>query len=111
MEIFDVLAQFVCNRYPLNSQARKLGPTNTLNDLDVPKKHGQKTVRMTIDTVAEHMAILRPYPVDLDPLPLSFRARLVPNQPYKFGEDFLGEFYRAERIRVNHMLEIGRAHV
>ena len=34
MEIFDVLAQFVCNRYPLNSQARKLGPTNTLNDLE-----------------------------------------------------------------------------
>jgi hypothetical protein len=45
MEVFDVLAQYVCNRYPLNSQARKLGPTNTLNDLDVPTKHGAPTVR------------------------------------------------------------------
>jgi hypothetical protein len=104
MEIFDVLAQFVCNRYPLNSQARKLGPTNTLNDIDVPTKHGHKTVRMIIDTVAKHKAILRPYPFDIDPLPLSFAARLVPNRAYKDGEDFLGEFYRAERITINHTL-------
>ena len=31
-------------------------------------------------------------------------ARLVPNRTYKDGEDFLGEFYRAERITVNHTL-------
>ena len=67
-------------------------------------KHGQKTVRMTIDPVGEHKAIHRPFPFALDPLPLSFTARLVPNRSYKDGEDFLGEFYRAERITVNHML-------
>ena len=104
MEVFDVLAQYVCNRYPLNSQARKLGPTNTLNDLDVPTKHGAPTVRMRIDPVAEHKAILQPYPFDIDPLPFSFTARLVPNRAYQSGEDFLGEFYRAERITVNHAL-------
>jgi len=104
MEIFDVLAQFVCNRYPLNSQARKLGPTNTLNDLDVPTKHGKPTTKIKIDTVSKNKAILDPYPFDVDPLPFSFTARLVPNRPYKDGEEFLGEFYRAERITVTHSL-------
>ena len=50
MEVFDQLAQFVCNRYPLNSKARKLGPTNTLNDVDVPTKHGAPAVKIKIDT-------------------------------------------------------------
>jgi hypothetical protein len=104
MEVFDQLAQFVCNRYPLNSKARKLGPTNSLNDVDVPTKHAQRPVKINIDTVSEHKAILRPYPFDIDPLPLSFTARLVPNRAYTDGEDFLGEFYRAERITVTHTL-------
>jgi hypothetical protein len=59
---------------------------------------------MRIDPVAEHKAILQPYPFDIDPLPFSFTARLVPNRAYQSGEDFLGEFYRAERITVNHTL-------
>jgi hypothetical protein len=104
MEVFDQLAQFVCNRYPLNSKARKLGPTNTLNDVDVPTKHGHKPMKINIDTVAENKAVLRPYPFDNDPLPFSFTARLVPKRAYKDGEDFLGEFYRAERMTVTHTL-------
>jgi hypothetical protein len=104
MEVFDQLAQYVCNRYPLNSKARKLGPTDSLNDVDIPTKHGQQPVKIKIDTVGKHKAVLRPYPFDIDPLPLSFNARLVPNRTYKDGEDFLGEFYRAERITVNHQL-------
>jgi hypothetical protein len=98
------LAQFVCNRYPLNSKARKLGPTNSLNNVDIPTKHGQPAVKINIDTIGENKALLRPYPFDIDPLPVSFAARLVPNRVYKDGEDFLGEFYRAERIAVNHTL-------
>ncbi|HEY7556505.1 MAG TPA: DUF3891 family protein [Candidatus Binatia bacterium] len=104
MEVFDQLAQFICNRYPLNSKARKLGPTNTLNDVDIPTKHGQRPAKISIDTVAESKAVLRPYPFDMDPLPVSFTARLVPTRRYKNGEDFLGEFYRAERITVTHSL-------
>ena len=104
MEVFDQLAQFVCNRYPLNSKARKLGPTNTLNDVDIPTKHGKPAVKINIDTVAENKAVLRPYPFDIDPLPVSFTARLVPNRAYSDSEEFLGEFYRAERITVNHAL-------
>jgi hypothetical protein len=104
MEVFDQLAQFVCNRYPLNSKARKLGPTNTLNNVEVPTQQGKPAAKIDIDTFAEHQASLHPYPFDLDPLPVSFPARLVPNRPYKDGEDFLREFYRAERITVTHTL-------
>ena len=104
MEVFDQLAQYVCNRYPLNSKARKNGPSNTLNDVDIPTKHGQKPAKINIDPVSEHKAALHPYPFDMDPLPVSFTARLVPNRSYRDGEDFLGEFYRAERITVTHNL-------
>src|SRR5918996_446 len=78
IEVFDQMAQFLCNRYPLNSSARKLGPSKTLNDVDIPVRPGAKTVKLNIDTVAEHSAIVRPYPFDMDPLPVSFTARLVP---------------------------------
>jgi hypothetical protein len=104
MEVFDQLAQYVCNRYPLNSKARKNGPSNTLNDVDIPTRHGQKPAKINIDPVSENKAVLRPYPFDMDPLPVSFTARLVPNRSYRDGEDFLGEFYRAERITVTHNL-------
>jgi hypothetical protein len=104
MEVFDQLAQFVCNRYPLNSKARKLGPTNTLNDVDVPTKHGRPPVKITIDTVGEHRAVLTPYPFDADPLVVSFTARLVPKKSYATPEEFLQEFYGAERIFVTHTL-------
>ena len=104
MEVFDQLAQFVCNRHPLNSKARKAGPSNSLNDVDVPTKHGEAAVKIKIDTVSENKAVLNPYPFDIDPLPVSFDARLVPNRTYQDGEDFLGEFYRAERITVHHTL-------
>jgi hypothetical protein len=40
----------------------------------------------------------------MDPLPFAFTARLVPKRTYKDGEEFLGEFYRAERITVTHTL-------
>jgi hypothetical protein len=104
MEVFDQFAQFLCNRYPLNSNARKLGPTKTLNDVDVPVKPGTRSVKVNIDTVSENRAVVRPYPFDMDPMPVSFAARLVPNRRYKSPEDFLDEFYRAERITVTHTL-------
>jgi hypothetical protein len=104
MEVFDQLAQYICNRHPLNSKARKLGPSDTLNDVDIPTKHGKPAAKITINPVAEHKAVLIPYPFDMDPLPVSFAARLVPNHPYKNGEEFLGEFYRGEKITVTHQL-------
>jgi hypothetical protein len=35
MEVFDQMAQFVCNRHPFNSAARSNGPTPTLSDVPV----------------------------------------------------------------------------
>src|SRR4029077_3933328 len=104
MEVFDQLAQFVCNRYPLNSKWRKLGPTNTLNDVDVPTKQGNEAVKINIDTVSEHRAILCPYPFDVDPLVVSFPARLVPKKSYSSPEEFLQDFYTAERSFVSYTL-------
>ena len=76
MEVFDQLAQFVCNRYPLNSKARKLGPTNTLNVVDVPTKHSAPAAKIRVDTVSGSRAVLSPYPFNVDPLVFSFPARL-----------------------------------
>jgi Protein of unknown function (DUF3891) len=104
LEVFDQLAQFICNRYPLNSKARKLGPSDSLNDVDVPTRRGNPPIKLKVDPVASNRAIVRPYPFDVDPLPVSFSARLVPSRVYKDGEDFLQEFYRAEKITMSHIL-------
>ena len=72
--------------------------------MDVPTRKGAKPVRLHVDTVAEHHAIVDPYPFAVDPLVFSFPARLVPNRRYSDPDDFLREFYRAERITVTHTL-------
>jgi hypothetical protein len=104
IEVFDQLAQFLCNRYPLNSKARKFGPTDSLNDVAVPVTPGGKPVTLSIDTVSGTRAVLRPYPFDTDPLKLSFTGRLVSNRVYKNSEDFLEAFYRAGPITVTYTL-------
>lgn len=104
MEVFDQLAQFVCNRYPFNSQARKNGPTNTLGNLPVPVAAGKADVTLTIDVQNEKQAVVRPFPFNVSPLRLSFEGRLVPNRPFTEQEDFLHEFYGGERIAINYDL-------
>src|SRR3712207_8028056 len=47
----------------------------------------------------ERRAIVRPYPFDVDPLPIKFQARVVPRGPYPSRDEFLGHYYRAERVR------------
>jgi len=104
MEVFDQFAQFVCNRYPLNSQARKNGPTNTLSGLTVPVSPGRPHVTLTIDVQNETDAVVRPFPFDVNPLRLSFEGRLVQNQPFSNQEEFLKQFYGGERIAINYTL-------
>ena len=104
MEVFDQFAQFVCNRYPFNSQARKNGPTNTLADVPVPVSPGKPDVTVTVDVQNESDAIVRPFPFDVSPLNLSFEGRLVPNRRYANQEDFLSDFYKAQRIGINYTL-------
>ena len=104
MEVFDQFAQFVCNRYPFNSQARKNGPTNTLSNIPVPVAPGRDDVTLTLDIQNEREAIVRPFPFEVSPLVISFQGRLVPNRRYANQEEFLQNFYRAERINVNYTL-------
>jgi hypothetical protein len=48
--------------------------------------------------------VLTPYPFDVDPLVVSFTARLVPRRSYASPEEFLQHFYGGERIFVTHTL-------
>lgn len=104
MEVFDQLAQFVCNRYPFNSQARKNGPTNSLGDMPVPTAPGKPDATLTINVVNENDAVVYPYPFDVHPLRLSFEGRLVQNRRYVAQEEFLRDFYGAERINIIYTL-------
>jgi hypothetical protein len=104
MEVFDQFAQFVCNRYPLNSQSRKNGPTNTLSGLTVPVAPDRPNETLTIDVQNETDAVVRPFPFDVNPLRLSFEGRLVQNQPFSNQEEFLKQFYGGERIAINYTL-------
>jgi hypothetical protein len=107
MEVFDQFAQFVCNRYPFNSQARKNGPTNRLSNVPVPVADDLPDVTLTIDVQNEGEAIVRPYPFDISPLPLSFEGRLLPNRSYARQEEFLEDFYSARRIDIRYSLSAG----
>ena len=104
MEVFDQFAQFVCNRYPFNSQARKNGPTNTLANVPVPVGPGKPDVTLTVDVQNESDAIVRPFPFDVSPLTVSFEGRLVPNHRYANQEEFLADFYKAQRIGISYTL-------
>jgi hypothetical protein len=104
MEVFDQFAQFVCNRYPFNSQARKNGPTHTLSGLAVPVSSERPNVTLTIEVLNETDAVVHPFPFDVNPLSLSFEGRLVPNRPFSTQEEFLQRFYGGERIAINYAL-------
>jgi len=104
MEVFDQFAQFVCNRYPFNSRVRKNGPTNTLSNVPVPLAPGKPDVTLTVDVQNETEAVVRPFPFDVSPLMVSFQGRLLPNRPYADQEEFLQDFYRAERIAIDYEL-------
>jgi hypothetical protein len=102
IEVFDQLAQILCNRYPLNSAERKNGPPSALKH--VPVLPGADDVTLTLEAVDKHTAILRPYPFDLDPLAISFPARLVTNRTYGSEDEFLREFYKADQTTITYSL-------
>jgi hypothetical protein len=102
MEVFDQLAQILCNRYPLNSAARKNGPPSVLKN--VPVAPGVDDVALAIEMTDERTAVLRPYPFDIDPLEVSFPARLVPSKDYTSQDEFLRQFYKADRLTITYAL-------
>jgi len=104
MEVYDQMGQFVSNRYPFNDTARKNGPTNTLSNVPTPTRPGKEDTILTFSIQDESRAIVTPYPFDIDPLPVSFQARLVPKRRYETQDAFLKEYYRAERLMINYSL-------
>ncbi len=104
MEIYDQMGQFVCNRYPFNATDRKNGPSPTLSGIAAPVSPGREDTVLTFDIRDERNAVVTPYPFDIDPLPVSFQARLVPDRRYESQEEFLGEYYGAERLPVRYTL-------
>lgn len=110
IEVFDQLAQFVCNRYPFNSTARRNGPTNTLSDVPVPVSAGEADATLKVEVLDETRAFVRPYPFDVDPLEISFPARLVSRRRYRSQEDFLQEYYGGERLTITYTLASAPRH-
>jgi hypothetical protein len=104
MEVYDQMGQFVCNRYPFNSTERKNGPTNQLSNTPVPVAPGSKDVILTFDVQDESNAMVKPYPFDVSPLVVSFPGRLIPNRSYANQQDFLPQFYTAERVTMTYRL-------
>lgn len=104
IEVFDQMGQFVCNRYPFNATHRTNGPSSTLSDIPAPVTPSREDTTLTFDIRDERCAVVKPYPFDIDPLPVSFQARLVPNRRYGNQEEFLREYYTAKRLPVEYML-------
>ena len=107
MEVYDQMAQFICNRYPLNNMERKNGPSPALSGTPAPTTAGKNDVGMAVEIQDENHAIVSPYPFDVDPLEISFQGRLVPRGPYPTQEDFLSEFYSGERVAICYTLTSG----
>lgn len=104
MEVFDQLAQYLCNRYPFNNSERKNGPSNQLSNTPVPVGPGENDTILTIMVSDEKNAVLKPYPFDVNPLVVSFPGRLIPNRSYSTQDKFLEDFYSGERIAVTYCL-------
>jgi Protein of unknown function (DUF3891) len=104
MEVFDQLAQYVCNRYPFNSTQRTNGPSNRLSNTPVPVGPGDKDVILTVAVSDESHAIVTPYPFDVDPLVVSFPGRLISNRSFPSQDEFLRDFYRGERVTITYYL-------
>ena len=102
IEVFDQLAQYVCNRYPFNSSEARRGPPNRLRF--TPVAPGRADITLCVDVRDERSALVTPYPFDVDPLEIAFPGRLMPNRPYASQEAFLRDYYAAPRVLVTHVL-------
>ena len=105
MQVFDQLAQFICNRYPFDSVARKNGPSNEIGH--VPVGPGQDDAVLTVDVLDGARARVHPYPFDRSPLEIPIPARLVPDRRYESQAAFLHDFHRAERCVIAYSLHAG----
>ncbi len=105
IEFVDALAQFLCNRYPLNSPNRGKDPNRVFSEMPVPTRPGNDEVRLTVRVIDAHRLVIDPFPFDASPLSVNFVARWLPNRTYASREDFLKDFYRAETVPVQYQVQ------
>lgn len=105
IEVFDGLAQFLCNRYPLNSKNRGKDPNRIFAEFPVPTRPGATDVRLVLTVLDERCLAIDPYPFDVSPLVVNYVARWLPSQPYGSRESFLEDFYGAETVGVQYELQ------
>ncbi len=105
VEVCDALAQFLCNRFPLDNPNRGKDPNRVFAELPVPVRPGVPDVRLTLKVLDDHRLALDPYPFDIDPLPIHYVARWLTTRVYESQQAFLEEFYRAETLAVRYQLQ------
>jgi hypothetical protein len=104
MQVVEQMGQFVCNRYPLNSAERRNGPGPDLGQVPAPVAPGREDVQVTLEVLDATRALVRPYPFDVNPLPIPFRGRLVSARPYTDPDQFLSDYYTAEHVNITYTL-------
>jgi len=105
VEVCDALAQFLCNRYPLNSPHRGKDPNRVFAEMPVPMRPGDPATRLVVTVLDEQRLAIDPYPFDQDSLQVNYIGRWLPSQPYGSRQEFLRDFYRAETVAVNYCLQ------
>jgi hypothetical protein len=105
VEVFDALAQFLCNRYPLSETKRGGDPNRQFAEFPVPTRPGEPDARLVLRVLDDYGLGIDPYPFCVSPLPVDFMARWLPNRTYSSRQAFLEDFYRAEPIAVHYQVQ------
>jgi hypothetical protein len=105
VEVCDALAQFLCNRFPLDNPNRGKDPNRVFSELPVPVRPGLPESRLSVKVVDDHRLAIDAYPFDVDPLPINFIGRWLTTRPHASRQEFLDEFYRAETVAVQYFLQ------
>ncbi len=105
VEICDALAQFLCNRYPLNNSNRGADANRVFREIPAPTGPGKPDVRLVLTVLDEHRLAIDPYPFDVHPINVNYVARWLPARTYQSQQAFLEDFYRAETVPVHYVLE------
>lgn len=105
VEVCDALAQFLCNRYPLNSPNRGKDPNRVFSELPVPLVAGQPDTRLAVRVLDQRRLTIDPYPFDQDSLNVNYVARWLSGRPFDTRQKFLNEFYRAETVPVSYTIQ------
>jgi hypothetical protein len=105
VEICDALAQFLCNRHPLDSTRRRGDPQRIFAEIPAPVGPGSPDVHLSLTAIDDRRLALDPYPFDVDPLDVNYVARWLPNRTYESRQAYLEDFYRAGTVAVHYVLQ------